>query len=54
MTQPGQVQLGQLGTLFAGLQNVTNQIYAMARRPAGLRPGLPRSFMVGFRVEGVR
>ena len=50
----GQVQLGQLGTLFAGLQNVTNQIYAVARRPAGLRPGLPRSFMVGFRVEGVR
>ena len=50
----GQVQVGQHGTLFAGLQNVTNQIHGVARRPAGLHPGLPRSFVVGFRVEGVR
>ena len=50
----GQVQVGGRGTLFAGLQNFTNQIHGVARRPAGLRPGLPRTFVAGFRVEGVR
>ena len=50
----GEVEVGRRGTLFAGLQNVTNQIHSVARRPAGLRPGLPRTFLVGFRVEGVR
>jgi len=50
----GEVKVGQRGTLFAGLQNFTNQIHGVARRPAGLRPGLPRTFVAGFRVEGVR
>ena len=50
----GEVQVNERGTLFAGLQNFTNQIHSVARRPAGLRPGLPRTLMVGFRVEGVR
>ena len=50
----GEVEVGRRGTLFAGLQNVTNQIHSVARRPAGLRPGLPRTFLVGFRVEGVQ
>ena len=50
----GEVPLGEGGTLFAGLQNFTNQIHSVARRPAGLRPGLPRTLVVGFRVEGVR
>jgi Fe(3+) dicitrate transport protein len=50
----GEVRVGERGTLFAGLQNFTNQIYSAARRPAGLRPGLPRTFVAGFRVEGVR
>jgi Fe(3+) dicitrate transport protein len=50
----GEVRVGQRGTLFAGLQNFTNQIHGVARRPAGLRPGLPRTFVAGFRIEGVR
>ena len=50
----GEVQVNERGTLFAGLQNFTNQIHSVARRPAGLRPGLPRTLVVGFRVEGVR
>ena len=50
----GEVQVTERGTLFAGLQNFTNQIHSVARRPAGLRPGLPRTLVVGFRVEGVR
>ena len=50
----GEVQVGGHGALFAGLQNLTNQIYSVARRPAGQRPGLPRSLVAGFRVSGVR
>ena len=50
----GKVQVNERGTLFAGLQNFTNQIHSVARRPAGLRAGLPRTLVVGFRVEGVR
>ena len=50
----GEVRVGEGGILFAGLQNFTNQIHSVARRPAGLRPGLPRTLVVGFRVEGVR
>ena len=50
----GEVRVAEGGTLFAGLQNFTNQIHSVARRPAGLRPGLPRTLVVGFRVEGVR
>ena len=50
----GEVSVGERGTLFAGLQNFTNQTYGVARRPAGLRPGLPRTLVAGVRVEGVR
>ena len=50
----GRVRVGERGTLFAGLQNFTNQIHSVARRPAGLRPGLPRTLVAGFRVEGAR
>ena len=48
----GEVPISGRGTLFAGVQNLTNQIHSVARRPAGLRPGLPRTLVVGFRVEG--
>ena len=50
----GEVPVRGRATLFAGLQNLTNQVHSVARRPAGLRPGLPRTFVVGFRVEGAR
>ena len=29
------------------IRNITNNIYSVARRPAGLRPGLPRTFNAG-------
>ena len=45
----GEARVGGRGTLFAGLQNFTNRIHSVARRPAGLRPGLPRTLVVGFR-----
>ncbi len=37
--------------LFGSLTNVTNEVYMVARRPAGLRPGMPRAFMGGLKVN---
>ncbi len=45
----GEYQVSGYGAVFAGVQNLTDQSYLAARRPAGARPGLPRSFMVGIR-----
>jgi Fe(3+) dicitrate transport protein len=36
--------------LFAGVQNVTDERYVVARRPAGARPGLPRTWTLGVRA----
>lgn len=33
------------------VRNVTDEVYAAARRPAGIRPGLPRTILVGLRAE---
>ena len=30
------------------IRNLTDEVYAAARRPAGVRPGLPRTALVGF------
>lgn len=38
-------------TLFVMVQNVTNQAYIVARRPAGVRPGLPRTLMGGIKFN---
>ena len=37
--------------LFIGIRNLTNQKYIAARRPAGIRPGLPRTFMGGIKTS---
>jgi len=34
--------------LFVQGRNVTDETYVVARRPAGLRPGLPRTFLTGL------
>lgn len=41
----------QLVTLFVTVQNLTNQTYIAARRPAGVRPGMPRMFMGGIKFN---
>ncbi len=46
-----EARLGRWGTLFAGVQNLTDEAYVVARRPAGARPGLPRAIEVGLRVK---
>jgi Fe(3+) dicitrate transport protein len=38
-------------TVFAGVENLTDETYVVARQPAGARPGLPRTFLVGIRVR---
>ena len=34
-------------TFFGSVNNLTDQVYIVSRRPAGLRPGMPRSFTLG-------
>lgn len=38
-------------TLHGGVQNIFDRRYIVARRPAGARPGLPRTVAIGVRVE---
>lgn len=38
-------------SLFAGVTNITNNVYVVARRPSGLRPSMPRAFMVGIKAD---
>jgi len=37
--------------LFSSVTNLTDDVYVVARRPAGLRPGMPRAFMGGLKVN---
>jgi len=37
-------------SLFSNVTNLTNKVYAVARRPAGLRPGMPFAFNVGLKA----
>ena len=37
--------------IFASLQNIGNNTYIVARRPAGARPGLPRTFLMGVKFQ---
>ncbi len=37
--------------VFASARNLTDAVYAVARRPAGLRPGLPRTFLLGLKAS---
>ena len=32
-------------------KNITNKVYSVSRRPAGLRPGLPRTFTAGIKCD---
>ena len=38
-------------SLFLSVRNLTNQAYITARRPAGARPGLPRTLMGGIKFR---
>ncbi len=38
-------------SVFGSVQNLTDEVYAVARRPAGLRPGMPRFFQLGVKTS---
>lgn len=38
-------------SLFANATNLTDEVYIVARRPAGLRPGMPRAFNIGLKAN---
>lgn len=37
-------------SVFASVTNLTNQIYIVSSRPAGLRPGMPRAIQIGLKA----
>ncbi len=47
----GEYYFGPGISLFAGVRNLLNERYIVARRPAGTRPGLPRTFLAGVKVR---
>ncbi len=47
----GEYRMAKWGALFAGVQNLTDARFIVARRPAGTRPGLPRTIEAGIRLE---
>ena len=46
----GRYQVRNNIDLFARIDNVLDEDYVVARRPAGLRPGKPRTAIVGFSI----
>ena len=52
MNAYGEYQVGSSGArLFVNLQNIADSEYIVARRPAGARPGLPRTLMAGIKFR---
>jgi Fe(3+) dicitrate transport protein len=47
----GTYKLTRLVSIFSSINNIMNEEYAVARRPAGLRPGMPRSFQIGIKAK---
>ncbi len=47
----GEISAGGRGTIYGTIQNLTDERYVVTRRPAGARPGLPRTLQIGFRVS---
>ena len=45
-------EIAPLATFFVSAQNLTDQRYIVARHPAGARPGLPRTLLVGVGLGG--
>lgn len=44
-------QVTPFARLFGVVRNLADNAYAVARRPAGLRPGLPRVFRIGVKTR---
>jgi Fe(3+) dicitrate transport protein len=46
----GEYELTSGASLFASVQNVTDNSYIVGRHPAGVRPGLPRLVQAGLKI----
>lgn len=44
-------QVTRWATVFGSIQNLADNAYEVARRPAGLRPGLPRTVRLGVKTR---
>ncbi len=44
-------QVTRWATVFGSIQNLADTAYEVARRPAGLRPGLPRTVRLGLKTH---
>ncbi len=45
------VELWQRTAVFLQVRNLSDEVYVASRRPDGLRPGLPRTTLLGFSVD---
>jgi len=43
--------LSSRARIFSSIRNLADNEYAVARRPAGLRPGMPRTFLIGVKTS---
>lgn len=44
-------QFNKTANLFIDIRNITDKTYIVSRRPAGVRPGLPRMLLGGIKLE---
>lgn len=47
----GEYDVTRNASVFASVQNLTDEVYNVGFRPAGARPGMPRTFMAGLKVD---
>jgi Fe(3+) dicitrate transport protein len=47
----GDYRVTQWSSIFVAVQNLTDERYVVARRPAGARPGLPRTILAGVKLS---
>ncbi len=47
----GEFELAPGTRLFASVQNLTDEVYNVAFRPAGARPGAPRTMLAGVKLQ---
>jgi Fe(3+) dicitrate transport protein len=48
----GELSMGSRAVVYGAVQNLADRSYVVSRRPAGARPGLPRTLFLGFRIDG--
>lgn len=47
----GEINVTRDASLFGSVQNITDEVYNVAWSPSGARPGLPRTFLAGIKVN---